>query len=568
MMKKLFINGVIFFLLIMVGVYAALTGSALNTPSGDLGTSVTVNFNLANTEVYDITNVNFTAYDLTGPSSYTIGAPSISDLTTTITSGNSVNSSFNVAIPSGSNSVLAGTYNGNVDFTGSNGSSSVSGQFSYNVVVNSINGLSVDTYSLSSPLVLTAQEETSDSDIVIVRNTGSTQLSGITINHDIETGDDDGDNVTITITPQNFSLSPGNSQSVTFTASMEENLDVGTYDGDVSINDTSGVSTSFHLDAKVTPEICEDGVIGELDIDMDEPDDGDDFDFGETINIELDVRNHYDKDMDVVVEAFLYNIDEDEELVRVESDSTEIKDGDEETFKLDLEIPSDNDFDEDDEYILYIKAYEDGDEDDHCDQSDIDIDLDRQSNEVIIDGITINPNSISCGETVNIDVDVENVGTKDEDDVVIRLLNSVLGLDIKSDKFDLESFDDSDNDATKAFTYVVPRDLSAGAGAYSIEAIVTFKNGKETNSDFETLTIVNCGEVSTEETITTPVTQETLKATEGAESTTSSEFVPVNFWKQIQSGLSKPSTIFWIIADLLLIIVVIFFIKMLFSKRK
>ena len=655
-MKKLVISCIVMFLLVIVGASAALTGTALNTPAGNLGQTVTVNFNLNNTQTYDITNVNFTAFILNGPSGYTLNAPSISDFTSTIASGSTASSSFNVVIPSGSSSVLAGTYNGNVSLTGSNGTSSTNSQFSYSIVVNSAGDLSVDTYSTSSPLVLTAQEGESNSNTVVIRNTGSTQLNSISITHNVDTGDDDGDNLTLSIVPQTFSLSPGSSSIVTFTVAMGDNLDVGTYGGNVFINDTSGVGEIFSLDAKVTPEVCESGPIGNLEVDVENPDDNDNFDFGETINVDVSVLNGDDKDLDVIIEAFLYNIDEDEELVREELDAGEIKDGDEEDFTLDLEIPADNDFSEDDEFVLYVKAYEDGDEDDNCDQEDIDIDLDRKAHNVIVTDVALNPSSVSCGETISIDVDVENVGTKDEDDVTVKVFHSALGLDETSGKYDLENFDDANNDAIAKFTYTIP--TTVNPGTFSIESSVTFNNGKDSNSGFGTLTVTSCsGEVltATEVSATTfgaradlnlaSSIQGAISGSEGGRTTftvdgvkvhtitfdivatssatvtvasnpvsftltvgasrsvdlnsdgrddirvsldkivngiatvnveklsrtsflsTTAGFMPVNLLSQLWSTLSKPSTIFWIIADILLIIVAIFFIKVLFTRK-
>jgi len=657
-MKKLIISCIVMFLLVAVGAYAALTGTALNTPAGNLGQTVTVNFNLINTETYNITNVNFTASNLVGPSGYTINAPLISDFTSTIIVDSTVSSSFNVIIPSGSNAILAGTYDGNVSLTGSDGTSNITSLFLYSMVVNPVGGLSVDTYSTSSPLVLTAQEGESNSNTAVIRNTGSTQLNSISITHNVDTGDDDGDNLTLSIVPQTFSLSPGGSSTITFTATMGDNLDVGTYSGNVFINDTSGIGKIFSLDAKVTPEVCEGGPIGELKVDVEEPDDNDNFDFGETINVDVSVLNKHDKDLDVIIEAFLYNIDEDEELVRVELDAGEIKDGDEEDFTLDLEIPADNDFSEDDEFVLYVKAYEDGDEDDNCDQEDVVIDLDRKSHDVIVTDVALNPSSVSCGETISIAVDVANVGTKDEDGVTVKVFHSALGLDETSSKYDLENFDDSDNDATAKFAYTIP--TTVNPGTFSIESLVTFNNGKDSNSGFGTLTVTSCnGEVLTATAVSTATsgvsadlnlassTQGTISGSEGGRTTftvdgvnvhtitfdivatssatitvastpasftltigasrsvdlnsdgrddirvtlskivggvatvsvekistgvtsslsTTTGFVPINLWNQLGSNLSKPSTVFWIVADLLLIIVLIFLIKMLFTRR-
>src|SRR3989344_1354140 len=661
-MKRHTIIGILVFLSILVGAYAVIDGAPLSSPSGNPGATLTVTFTINNTEAFNFTNVNFSATNLEGPQKYTISAPSISNFTTTIANGLKANHSFTVAIPSGTSSVLAGAYNGNVSLTGSNGTSFVGSKFLYTINVNSIPGITIDTFSNSNPLVLSAEEGQSVSSTVTFRNTGSTNLTNVQITHNVNSGDNDGDNVTIEITPQNFSLSPGNSRAVTFKATMDNDLDIGTYDGTVFVNDTtSGTNLTFALEAKVTPEVCKEGIVGKLTLDINDPDDGDDFEFGDTIHLDVDVRNNHDKDLDIVVEAFLYNIDEDDELVRGETDAKEIKDGDEEGFTLDLEIPTSSNFDESDEYIIFVKAFEDGDEDDNCDQQEIDIDLERKNHEVTVDRFTITPSSLACGESISVLVDIENAGKKDEDDVTVRLLQSTLGLDLKSEKFDLENFDESDNDATARFTFAIPTTVSVGT--YPIEAIVNFDGGKQTNSDFEDVIIASCngetltatvattststssgvsadlnlvssssGEISGSEgskttftvdgvnthtvtfgligtqsaTLTVASTPSTftldvgdsrsidlnsdgrddarftlntviagvatvkVERLSGASflSTTSGDFIPVGIWSQIWSTLSKPSTIFWIIVDLILLVVAIFLIKVLFTKPK
>ena len=170
-MKRHTIIGILVFLSILVGAYAVIDGTPLSSPSGNPGATLTVTFTINNTEAFNFTNVNFSATNLEGPQKYTISAPSISNFTTTIANGLKANHSFTVAIPSGTSSVLAGAYNGNVSLTGSNGTSFVGSKFLYTINVNSIPGITIDTFSNSNPLVLSAEEGQSVSSTVTFRNT-------------------------------------------------------------------------------------------------------------------------------------------------------------------------------------------------------------------------------------------------------------------------------------------------------------------------------------------------------------------------------------------------------------
>ncbi|MFH1592012.1 MAG: putative S-layer protein [Candidatus Woesearchaeota archaeon] len=365
----------------------------------------------------------------------------------------------------------------------------------YGVTVNPINQFEVQTYTTTNPLTISGQEDDTITGTFTIKNTGSTKLNaaGFPLVYDLSEVDlTDGDKeITLSFSDPGV-ISPGESPIITVTADIPNNIDVDTYGGKLKITGTSGTGTpinvEFNIDIRIQPELCKDGPLGDLDITIDEPDNGDDFAPGDTIRIEVNVDNSGTKDLDVIVEAFLYNMDQDEEIERVESDPDEVQEDDDLDFDLELEIPFDSDIDENDEYVLFVKAYENGDEDKHCAEDQININIEREKHDVRIQSISVLPASAKPGEFVDIAVKAINVGSSNEDEVTVRVFEPELGWDKTSTPVDLDDGESSDNDATFRFSLEVPD--TADAKAYSIEATVTFDDGDEKNSEFETFTVL------------------------------------------------------------------------------
>ena len=211
------------------------------------------------------------------------------------------------------------------------------------------------------------------------------------------------------------------------------------------------------------------------------------------MDLEVKVNNEDDNDLDVIVEAFLYNVDQDEEVERVESETEEIKEGRTKTFEFSLDIPT-LDVDEDDDYVLFVKAYEDGSEDDHCAEESIDIDIKRAKHEIAIQKFTATPNQLTCGDTFDVVVELENIGTTDEDDIAIRLLNDVLNIDVLDTRtYSLDKFEDNDNEATVRFTGIsIPED--ALERSYDLEVVLDYNSNREQRSAFTQLMVRDCQE--------------------------------------------------------------------------
>src|SRR3989344_4943390 len=182
-----------------------------------------------------------------------------------------------------------------------------------------------------------------------------------------------------------------------------------------------------------------------------------DFDFndelvpGEDILAEVEVENVGSKDIeDVELELILYD-NNNNENISVDTISFDLDEDEELTKEITLSVP--NRFDEDDDLTLYVFAFEDDKMATNCDSVSDDVKVERDDDDVRIEDLTISPSLISCGEN-------------------------------------FEAFDGLDEDVTKLFTFLVPR--NAKDGTYTISAGLEYENGKSADSSSETITLKNC----------------------------------------------------------------------------
>lgn len=221
-------------------------------------------------------------------------------------------------------------------------------------------------------------------------------------------------------------------------------------------------------------ETCVAGEQGNLIVKIEKPDDKDGFGPGEEMKIEVNVKNNADEEKKIVVEAYLYNIDENEEIEDTESDYQEIKKGRSEDFELAMKVP--DDFEEDDDYILFVKAYEKGDEETECSYNVIDIGLEREKHKLIISEAATESSENYRGGLIDLTVKINNIGSEEEEGVYINVKQESLGIDEKSDFFDIEEYGEDDSHQER-FSLKVP--TSAQPGKYDFLVEVIFDNQKE-----------------------------------------------------------------------------------------
>lgn len=408
----------------------------------------------------------------------------VSPSTFTLSNTQSQGVAISLAIPTG---LPADTYKGT--FSVSDGVNSKN--FDVLVTIQAQANFGIVTFTDTNPLIMTGQEDSTVTGTFSVQNTGSATLSFDSTSYDISGLDLRDDKRIITLSFSSVTVAPGETKSVDVSANIPSNIVIDTYDGILKVT-SGGVQKSFKLEIRVHPELCKDGPIGDFTLDIDQPDDGDEFAPGETMDIKINVGNDFDKNLDdIIVKAFLYDVDEDEKVEEVESETDDIDEGDDKDFELSLEVPID--IGADDDFILFVKGYESGNEDEHCAEGQIDVDIVREKHDVIIstNGIAVLPTqTVKQGETFDVTVKVINVGESDEDGVTVKLSIPELGISENSDSFDLGDGESSDNEQVVRFPNLkVPSDTKVKTG-YSIEATVTFDDGDATNTEFGKLDVI------------------------------------------------------------------------------
>lgn len=260
----------------------------------------------------------------------------------------------------------------------------------------------------------------------------------------------------------------------------------------------SGSSGTFHIDnllvegTSIPQEtfFCNNGVGAEnetdlrLNVDIDNRGEGEDEEWLplDTIEIEVELENNKDVDLDdVIFELGLFKLGSNtniiDDMIWISEDDEEFEVGDvdeDEDERHVFEFRVDPSEVDEGNYILMVKAYPDGEEDEVCidfssDLSDskfgssqfsAEIEVSKENDDekmVIVDEEKFpTPIEAFCSEEVEVLVDIYNIGDKDfQDQVKVSLYNKALGIDLEEV---LDGDLDEGEKRTALFTFVVPSD--------------------------------------------------------------------------------------------------------------
>jgi uncharacterized membrane protein len=334
------------------------------------------------------------------------------------------------------------------------------------VTVNSVNDAPTYSPSIPSPQVWDAGT--------------SKTLNLATYFHDA-----DGDTLTYTWTPSTLDDIDVSISGSTVTLTPRDSDFIGENTVQFTASDGIASVSSGNITLRIEPNICDSGKVGKLSLEIKNPDNGDEFKPGDTIDIEVKVDNDYSKDLDIGVTAILYDLTDGSKVDDVDSKVINIDNGDDDTFEMTLEVPSD--VTDGDDYRLYIKAYEDNAEEDHCDYDYVNLDITKEKHDMIINDFTANPSTVSCGNELSFTLKTENIGRSDEEDVYYKLQNSELKLNIQTDSFDV---DEGDDYVLRNVLFTIPKD--AAEKTYTILAEVFYNDGSDSNSKSLQLTVSGC----------------------------------------------------------------------------
>ncbi len=359
--------------------------------------------------------------------------------------------------------------------------------------------------------------------------------------------------------------------TITITIDADRNMDPGEYNGkfEVLIGGVVQEALSTDFQVLVSENMCDEGIRGNnLQVTIEDPDSGDDYQPGDEINLEVNVENDDNSDMRVIVEATLINMDDGRRLDSRKTDDQKIDENDNKDFDLKLTIDEDK-VDDGDTLMIFVKAYEEGDEDTECVEEFTDIEIEKEDDDVRITELNLLPKALMCGQTGEVVLDIKNFGA---DDQVVRakIFNSELGIEKESDRFDLEE-DEDDNEAVVRFRIQVPE--NAKDGEYSLEARVLYSGSDE--SVFETLT-VTCNPSAEE--VLRAANQDSVQevgvtnqgsSTQSAQDTVSAGTATVTgktIFDQFNTQRTTPVAL-WVLADLILVLIIVFIIYLAFRRR-
>ncbi len=233
----------------------------------------------------------------------------------------------------------------------------------------------------------------------------------------------------------------------------------------------------------------------ELKVNIKEPDDGDSFDVGEEILVEVEIENDHSEDLDVELTVYLYDLEEDEVIEEIDDD-VDVDEGDSEklefkfTYKDYKNVESEN-------LAVFVKA-EGKNGVDLCNQNFVEISLEREKHDLRILDVNAIPEEVSPGKGVEIIVEVENFGTKEQEDAYVIIGNSELGISEQSEFFDIEEFDKHNKEDVSIFLKIPE---NAEEKEYLFTATVVYDDeDEETSENF----ILNVGKAKPTGTGTGP----------------------------------------------------------------
>jgi uncharacterized membrane protein len=454
-----------------------------------------------------------------------------------------------VDVPTGQPS---GTYSGILTVT-DNGTV-IATSFINILITNVVQGASFTLSDLDFGDSSQIRGETINSNLKIV-NTGSEPLT-------ISLSSNAASSYLLTFSQPTINVASGQTIDVPATLYVPDNQDSGRKNiGSVTAVATNAALTKTSaVNLQTKSELVITRVKAVIDGKSSTLDDGEDVDAkpGDDVTLTITLKNEYDDD--IYIEDVNLDVLADNDLDWDDStDFSRIKYGDKKDVDFSFTIPSDID---EDNYDVDITA--DGrDENGARHQFDysITINVDRQSHEISINSVSVNPTRVSCDDQVTLRTRIENTGNNDEDNVAIAFQNDELGLEEYLTRLVIDQGDILD----KSVYFTVPKNIPSGE--YIID-ITTYYDNKESDYGVASLYIDSCGSTGT--TTTGTGTTTTGNTNTG---TTSSTTPPVI----IPTGTVGPSmgtagflnsTTYMIIlvaaALLLLILIILLLVKFVF----
>ncbi len=398
-------------------------------------------------------------------------------------------------------SQVAGTYTGTFDVVA--GSLTQQGTVEV-VVVEPIGHLTVPTEIIQERAVRTRTYNK----VFTILNDGDFDLAEITITSTAA------EKYAVTFTSVDTELTIGDSDQISVSFEIPEDEQSGEHTiGDIEIK-SDMYDASFPL--KIVPEVMLS--LKDLKIYVDGDRESVDEDGGDSVKIkpesEIEVRatveNLFSDDDNIEIEGvfmtvLVSDIDDDDDIEE-ESDEVDIKEDDKEDISVFFDIPlevDDGTFD-----VTITIEGEDENGVDHEISIDMEFEVDKESHEVIIREFSLARETLQCDRRAEFDVEIVNIGTKNEDEVVYTIECNNLDIDITeggSGRYIELDEDPFDEDSKFAKTHTVTIPDTERAGIYTCELSVYLDKDDFETSEVVSLNLQACGTEEEEEEDDDPI---------------------------------------------------------------
>lgn len=297
-----------------------------------------------------------------------------------------------------------------------------------------------------------------------------------TYSYDVNANDPDQDTLVYSlVTAPGGMTIDSNSGLISWTpnATGNYNVKVQVTDGSTTVEQSFTVTVDYPLNLQIYDlDVYVDGSIDESagktggDIDKDvEPE--------SEIKVKVKLKNYYTSSEDVEIQdieitAIVEGMDEDGDDIEIDETMDDIKPGRSETVYLTFEVPlkvEEGDYD----MILTIMASDE--RRDYDISLDFVIKVDKENHDIRISKADLTPETLICSRKSNLDVEIMNVGTNDEDSsdyIKLDIEATELGINFVKSGIELDRDpDDDENIYSKSLS--IDLDQNFAIGAYPIK---------------------------------------------------------------------------------------------------
>jgi hypothetical protein len=206
----------------------------------------------------------------------------------------------------------------------------------------------------------------------------------------------------------------------------------------------------------------------------------------DSITAKISVENNGpEKIKSISVSYGLYDTQHNKWIFKDKASSFSLNDGDDKTVTADFKLTQLSKFDADNTGDYKFYAWATGEDEEFDSQktsvtTSEDIEMQFESDFVTLDNIQVlnSDSTIGCGQDVQLTADVVNVGSDDQNNVYVQLVNTPLGINKKVEIGDIDSLEKS----TLDFTFTVPEDVTEGT--YQIQLAVYNENDEGYTTEF------------------------------------------------------------------------------------